>query len=215
MPYYPFPIHPPKSILVIIQFRMQVKRIGAYPINPKIRNKMKTRILIALLCAIFTCPAHSQTGSNTTQTDSISLVLLQRIEKLIAPIPLKIIFWCDSVPASFHLLGKVSFADAFSGFRENDEENTRLGFIKSKSADVNIFFFAKISEQVEIYTIKSDVTLVEFSSLGETPGAELNPTKILTLRTLSENNLLRFDEIIFHTASEHFKYLDNQWLIIE
>ena len=147
----------------------------------------------------------------------MSVVLHTRINELIAPIPLKAIFWCDSLPSSFQMLGRVTFVDDFSGFREDikGEGNSRMGCMKSESSDNNIFFFAKISEKVDIYTIKPDLSLVDFLSLSEVPAKELNPIKILTLQTLSEKNIIRYDEIIFHTTSEHYKFIDHKWIKVE
>jgi hypothetical protein len=176
---------------------------------------MNTKIVLAFICAMCSSPIFSQTTSSTSQEDSLSQVLFTRIEKLIAPIPLKIIFWCDSVPSSFQMLGKISFVDKFSGFREDAKGNSRMGFTKSKFSDFNIFFYAKISEKVEIFTIKPNMTLVDFSYLDEIPNKELSPTIILTLKTLSEKNVVRYDEIIFHSTNEHFKYIDNKWIKVE
>ena len=59
------------------------------------------------------------------------------------------------------------------------------------------------------------MTFVDFLSLGEVPAKELNPTRILTLQTLSEKNIIRYDEIIFHSTNEHFKFTDNIWIKVE
>lgn len=176
---------------------------------------MKTKIVIVFICALCSYPVFAQSTILSSQTDSMSVVLHTRINELIAPIPLKAIFWCDSLPSSYQMLGRVTFVDAFSGFREDKEGNSRMGFMKSESSEHNIFFFAKISERVDIYTIKPDMTFLDFSSLDEVPAKELNPTKLLTLQTLSEKTIIRYDEIIFHSTNEHFKFIDNAWVRVE
>lgn len=59
------------------------------------------------------------------------------------------------------------------------------------------------------------MAMFDFLSLGEVPAKELNPTRILTLQTLSEKNIIRYDEIIFHSTNEHFKFADYIWIKVE
>ena len=174
---------------------------------------MKTKysvICFLLLCSV---SVFSQTNNSSFKPDSTSTTLQTRIEKLIAPIPLKVLFWIDSVPSNYNMLNNVSFVKEFPCFKENDQGNNRLGYIKSESSNVNIFFYAKISSYVNVYTIKADMNFLDFSNLGEIPNESLNPKKILTLRKLSEDikNEIRFDEVIFYITNEHFKFQNNKW----
>ena len=205
---------------------------------------MKTKIVFAYIFAMYLLPMFSQTTSSTTRADSLSQVLLKRIEKLIAPIPLKALYYCDSVPISDNMMNKFSFVKNFSGWKEDRSNNSRLGYTKSLQSDrvtdatgthwvnLNIFFYAKVSEQVTIYRIKPDMNFIDYSYLGEIPGKELAPILIMTLKKISEKNIVRYDEVIFHSTfkqyqeyydsldpytlyTEHYKYVDNKWIEIK
>jgi hypothetical protein len=148
-------------------------------------------------------------------TDSLSNILIKRIEKMMAPIPLLVMYWIDSVPIDYNMGQKLSFSRTFNGWKEYG--NNRSGYIKSDSYTYNLYFYAKISDEVNIYLIKLNMNFGDFAGLGEIPDKELSPFKLLTLKTLSvnQNNDLRFDEIIFYNPDEHYKYQNNKWVKID
>jgi len=177
---------------------------------------MKKIYLVAcsiLLC----CTLNAQTSVSNLQNDSLSSTLLLKINNLISPFLVTYIYWIDSVPLSSDILEQASFMKYCNGKNNRKDKNSRSGFFKSKSSNVNIFYYAKVSERVDIYTIKPDMTLVDFLGLEENPDQNLNPTKILSLIGPSEdqNNAICFNEIMFYLTNEHFKIQNNKWIKLQ